>query len=241
MMLVPLILVTYMFPKRTLIVDAGPPPSGHRLRLSRRIRSTLLIIALLSLAMVPVLKSLFEIPPFMVALFGLVILWIYTDLLYRGKHGVIIENLRVNSTFSRIDMSTILFFLGVLMSVAALQTAGQLAEMSEFFNTHINQPVVLVSIFGVISSFLDNVALVAGTMGMYPLAQSGAFMPDGIFWTFLAYCAVTGGNLLIIGSASGVTVMGMEKISFGYYFKRFSLLALLGYAAGAGLFVLLNG
>ncbi len=241
MMLVPLVFVTFMFPKRTLIVDAGPVPTVNRLRLSRRIRYSLLFIALVSFAMVPVLQSLFEIPPFMVALFGLVILWFYTDILYRGKNGVVIENLRVNSTFSRIDMSTILFFLGILMSVAALQTAGQLTDMSSFLNEQIGQPTMISFILGICSSFLDNVALVAGTMGMYPIAQNGAFMADGTFWTFLAYCAVTGGSLLIIGSASGVTVMGMEKIRFGYYLKRFSLLALLGYLVGAGLFVLLNG
>jgi len=241
MMLMPLIFVTFMFPKKTTIVKDITPSTTHRLKLSRRIRYTLLFIALISLAMVPVLKSLLEIPPFMAALFGLVILWIYTDLLYKGKHGAIIENLRVNSTFSRIDMSTILFFLGILMSVVALQTAGHLSDLSAFLDNHITEPAMLSFAFGFIAPILDNVALVAGAMGMYPLAQEGAFMQDGIFWAFLAYCAITGGNLLIIGSASGITVMGMEKISFGYYLKRFSLLALLGFVAGAGLFVLLNG
>ena len=240
MILIPLIFATFMFPKNTLIADEGPQPVIHRLRLSRRIRISLLLIALISFAMVPILKSLFEIPPFMVALFGLVVLWFYTDLLYRGKRGVIIENLRVDSTFSRIDMSTILFFLGILMSVAALQTVGHLNDLSVFLDTHIKEPIELCLAFGVIAPVLDNVALVAAAKGMYALAQTGPFMPDGTFWTFLAYCAVTGGNLLIIGSASGITVMGMEKIGFGYFLKRFSLLALLGFIAGAGLFILLN-
>jgi Na+/H+ antiporter NhaD/arsenite permease-like protein len=100
-------------------------------------------------------------------------------------------------------------------------------------------PEVISLVLGVTSSFLDNVALVAGTIGMYPLAAAGPFMTDGNFWTFLAYCAVTGGSILIIGSASGVTVMGLEKIPFGYYLKKFSLLALLGYFAGAAVYLLL--
>ncbi len=176
----------------------------------------------------------------MTALAGVVALWVYTDILYSGKHNATIQKLRVDSTFSRIDMSTILFFLGILMSVAALRTGGQLADMSKFLDTHVGQPELISFILGLCSSFLDNVALVAGTIGMYPLAGSGAFMSNGVFWTFLAYCAVTGGSILIIGSAAGVTVMGMEKIRFGYYLKRFSLLALLGYIGGAAVFLCLN-
>ncbi len=238
MMLIPLTLVTFMFPKNSYIIDAGPDQG--KIRLSRRIRYTLLAIGLVSFVMVPVLQTLLGIPPFMVALAGVVVLWVYTDLLYAGKHSAIIDTLKVNSTFSRIDMSTILFFLGILMSVAALQTAGQLGNMSTFLDTHVGKPELISFILGICSSFLDNVALVAGTIGMYPIAETGAFMSNGIFWTFLAYCAVTGGSILIIGSAAGVTVMGMEKISFGYYFKRFSLLALLGYVGGAAVFLLLN-
>ncbi|MPM58186.1 Na(+)/H(+) antiporter NhaD [bioreactor metagenome] len=145
----------------------------------------------------------------------------------------------MSRVFSRIDVSTVLFFLGILMSVASLKTAGQLGMMSEYLNKTIPQPEYISIILGLCSSFLDNVALVAGTIGMYPITAAGPFMADGTFWTFLAYCAVTGGSILIIGSASGVTVMGMEKISFGYYFKRFTPLALLGYAAGAAAYMLI--
>ena len=125
------------------------------------------------------------------------------------------------------------------MSVASLKTAGQLNVMSKFLDNTIPTPDLISMLLGLTSSFLDNVALVAGTMGMYPIAAVGAFASNGIFWTFLAYCAVTGGSILIIGSASGVTVMGLEKISFGYYLKRFTPLALLGYFAGAGVYLLL--
>ncbi len=238
MMLIPLIVTTFMFKKNTFI--APTCPDARKPRLSRHIRTRLLVIGLASFILVPVLQTRLGIPPFMTALAGVVALWVYTDILYSGKHNATIQKLRVDSTFSRIDMSTILFFLGILMSVAALRTGGQLADMSKFLDTHVGQPELISFILGLCSSFLDNVALVAGTIGMYPLAGSGAFMSNGVFWTFLAYCAVTGGSILIIGSAAGVTVMGMEKIRFGYYLKRFSLLALLGYIGGAAVFLCLN-
>jgi Na+/H+ antiporter NhaD/arsenite permease-like protein len=127
------------------------------------------------------------------------------------------------------------------MSVQALIVAGQLTIMANFLSDTFADKNIIALVLGVCSSFLDNVALVSATMGMYPIADSGIFAADSAFWTFLAYCAVTGGSILIIGSAAGVTVMGMEKISFGYYLKKFSLPVLLGYALGAAfyLFVLI--
>ena len=134
------------------------------------------------------------------------------------------------------DLTTIFYFLGILMSVAALIEGGQLLAASGKVSELIPSTGILALLTGVLSSVLDNVALVAAVLGMFPVDASGAlspFMLNGSFWVFLAYCAVTGGSLLIIGSATGVTVMGMENISFGYYLKRFSLLALAGYLAGA--------
>ncbi len=240
MMILPLAAVTFMFPKGAVLDNEGLDLNSGRFRLGKKISYSVLTIGLVSLIMVPVLQSVLGIPPFLVVLGGLVVLWCYTDVLYRGKNSETIAALRVNSVFSRIDMATILFFLGILMSVAALRTAGQLGDMSAFLDKHIGDSQVISFILGLCSSFLDNVALVAGTMGMYPIAETGAYMADGSFWTFLAYCAVTGGSILIIGSASGVTVMGMEKIPFMYYFKRFSALALVGYVAGALVFTLLG-
>ena len=172
-------------------------------------------------------------------LLGLTILWIMTDRLYYYRRHKGLQELRVNRVFTRIDVPTVLFFLGILMSVASLKVAGQLTSMSQILNNAIPNPEIISIILGLCSSFLDNVALVAGTIGMYPITQTGAFMVDGTFWTFLAYCAVTGGSIMIIGSASGVTVMGMEKISFGYYFKKFTPLAMLGYFAGAAVYMIL--
>ena len=140
---------------------------------------------------------------------------------------------RVSQILSRINMSTILFFLGILMAVACLETIGVLTMMGEglhevFRGNH----YLITGIIGVLSSIIDNVPLVAGCMGMYPVAPSGDMAVDGVFWQLLAYCAGVGGSMLIIGSASGVVVMGLEKITFGWYMKRISWIAFLGYLAG---------
>jgi len=237
MLLVPLAFATLTLPRG---------PEGRRERHPSTdesvsdARGVVLAVGLLSLALVPVLQSLIELPPFMGVLLGLSILWIYTDRMYFHDSDETIQRMRVGNSFSRLDMATVLFFLGILMAVHALDTAGQLGDLSKFLDAHIPWPELIACILGLCSSFLDNVALVAGAMGMYPTAASGAFSPDGSFWTFLAYCAVTGGSILIIGSASGVTVMGMEKIPFSYYLRRFSPTILLGYLAGAGVFLLVN-
>ena len=195
--------------------------------------------------LVPIWQTFFDVPAFMGVIFGLVIVWIYTELMFfRFKKRL--ENateLRVTSLLNRADLTTIFYFLGILMSVAALIEGGQLAAASTRVTALIPNTGLLAAIIGILSSMLDNVALVAAVLGMYPLETSGAITPfvvNGSFWVFLAYCAVTGGSLLIIGSATGVTVMGLEGISFGYYFKRFSLLALAGYISGAVVYQLIS-
>ena len=140
---------------------------------------------------------------------------------------------RVSNLLSRIDMSTILFFLGILMAVACLEEIGVLTSMGGALNTIFNKNHYLVTgIIGVLSSIVDNVPLVAGCMGMYPVEALGDMAVDGVFWQLLAYCAGVGGSILIIGSDAGVVVMGLEKITFGWYMKRISWIALLGYLAG---------
>ena len=172
-------------------------------------------------------------------LLGLVALWVITDRKYADSDEEAVLNLRVQRAFSRVDISTIFFFLGILMSVQALIVTGQLAIMANFLSDTFADENTIAIVLGVLSSFLDNVALVSATMGMYPLQEAGVFAADSSFWTLLAYCAVTGGSILIIGSAAGVTVMGMEKISFGYYLKRFTPLVLLGFFAGIMVYMLL--
>lgn len=212
-----------------------------------RSRRIIFFIGVLSLALVPVFQIVTDLPPFLGVLLGLVVLWFYTDIMYSKLHMHESQKLRIAQLLPNIDLSTIFFFLGILMSVGALETSGQLGLMSSFLDEHMHDPYLISFVIGVLSSCVDNVALVAATMGMYPVVQQAAdlspyaqyFVSDGGFWTFLAYCAVTGGSILIIGSATGVTVMGLEKIEFMYYTKRFSILALLGYVSGAGVYMLL--
>ena len=139
----------------------------------------------------------------------------------------------MHRTLARVDISTVFFFLGILMSVQALIVTGQLTILANYLNETFGNANIIAIVLGIMSSFLDNVALVSATMGMFPIAEVGTYAADSSFWTLLAYCAVTGGSILIIGSAAGVTVMGMEKISFGYYLKRLTPIVLLGYLAGA--------
>ena len=182
------------------------------------------------LMFVPVFRTLTELPPFMGILLVLGLLWTVTELFYRGKGSA---SNRVGKLLARIDMSTILFFLGILMAVACLEEIGILKGLGIWLNDVSNGNHYLVTgIIGVVSSIVDNVPLVAGCMGMYPIAATGDMAVDGIFWQLLAYCAGVGGSMLIIGSAAGVVIMGLEKISFGWYLKHISWIALIGYLAG---------
>ena len=207
--------------------------------LPHRARIVVFILGILSLMLVPIWQTFFDVPAFMGVIFGLVLVWIYTELMFSRYKKRLREatTLRMTEQLNNnADLTTIFYFLGILMSVAALIEGGQLAAASTQVTKLIPSTGLLATIIGVLSSMLDNVALVAAVLGMYPVDASGALSPfvlNGSFWVFLAYCAVNGGSLLIIGSATGVTVMGLEGISFGYYLKRFSLLALSGYLAGA--------
>lgn len=204
--------------------------------LTKRQRKTVFLIGVGGLIFVPIFKSITHLPPFVGILLVLGVLWTVTELFYRHLHkneerGAMQK--RVVNILSRIDMSTILFFLGILMAVACLETIGVLATLGEGLNTTFNgNHYIVTGIIGVLSSIVDNVPLVAGCMGMYPIAEVGDMAQDGIFWQLLAYCAGVGGSMLIIGSAAGVVVMGLEKITFGWYMKRISLIAFAGYMAG---------
>lgn len=231
MLLVPLACATYMLPTEAMATPAVAD-EAEQSGVSPRTRKTVLYVGLGSLALVPVLQTLIQLPPFMGVLLSLVALWAITDRKYADSEDEAMQNLRVHRAFARVDVSTVFFFLGILMSVQALIVTGQLGILANFLSdTFANENTIAV-ILGILSSFLDNVALVSATMGMYPLTEVGAFAADSSFWTLLAYCAVCGGSILIIGSAAGVTVMGMEKISFGYYLKRFTPIILLGFFAG---------
>ena len=193
------------------------------------------------LLFVPVFKTVTHLPPFMGMMMSLGLLWILTELLHRSKNQEHKEHLTVVGVLRHIDSASVLFFLGILLAVGALQEAGHLVLAADWLRVSLNDVYLIDLAIGLLSAIVDNVPLVAASMGMYDVIQpdqvmnawDAMFVKDGIFWQFLAYCAGTGGSALIIGSAAGVAVMGLERIDFVWYLKRISLLAILGYFAGA--------
>lgn len=203
-------------------------------------RKLMLIMGISGLLFVPIFKTVTHLPPYMGMLLSLGVIWVTTEIMHRNKPYEDRRKLTVIGVLRKVDVPTIFFFMGILTAVAALQSAGHLSLMAGWLNEHVGNVYIINLIIGVLSSIVDNVPLVAGAMGMYEIANVAAtgyealFHVDGVFWEFLAYCAGTGGSILIIGSAAGVAAMGMEKIDFIWYTKKISLLALIGYLAGAG-------
>ena len=210
--------------------------SDHDTPFTRRQRQIIFFLGVGGLMFVPVFKALTGLPPFVGILLVLGVLWTVTEAFYRHLTEAserIDTSKRVGDLLSRIDMPTILFFLGILMAVACLEQIGVLTALGEGLNTVFQGNHYLVTgVIGVLSSIVDNVPLVAGCMGMYPVEAVGDMAVDGIFWQLLAYCAGVGGSMLIIGSAAGVVVMGSEKISFGWYLRHITWIAFVGYLAG---------
>ena len=208
--------------------------------LSAKQRKTVFFLGVGGLIFVPIFKTITHLPPFVGILLVLGVLWTVTEVFYGRMPGLNDKGAkmkRVTDMLSRIDMSTILFFLGILMAVACLETVGVLTALGSGLNVVFNgNNYLITAVIGVLSSIVDNVPLVAGCMGMYPLAETGDMMQDGIFWQLLAYCAGVGGSMLIIGSAAGVVVMGLEKITFVWYMKRISWVAFLGFVGGIGMY-----
>ena len=203
-------------------------------------RKVVFLLGVGGLIFVPIFKSITHLPPFVGILLVLGVLWTVTEVFYRNLHRAGDKGgmqKRVTNMLSRIDMGTILFFLGILMAVACLETIGVLEMLGEGLNVAFDGNHYLVTgIIGVLSSIVDNVPLVAGCMGMYPVTPTGDMAVDGIFWQLLAYCAGVGGSMLIIGSAAGVVVMGLEKITFGWYLRNISWIVLVGYLAGIAVY-----
>ena len=199
------------------------------------------------LLFVPLFKTVTHLPPFMGMMMSLGLLWMLTERLHRSKNHEAKQHLTVVGVLRHINSASVLFFLGILLAVAALQEAGHLILAAEGLRAGLDNVYLIDMAIGLLSAIVDNVPLVAASMGMYDVvavdavtdAWSAMFVQDGIFWQFLAYCAGTGGSALIIGSAAGVAVMGLERIDFVWYLKKISLLAILGYLAGAGVYVLM--
>ena len=193
-------------------------------------RNLMFFLGLGVLVAVPAFKTVTHLPPFMGVLFGLGVLWLVGDLVHRQKAEEDKTHLSLTHALTRIDMPSIVFFVGILLSVATLEHTHILSDVAAWLDHTVGRQDVIVMIIGVVSAIVDNVPLVAASMGMYSLTQ---YPTDSFLWEFLAYCAGTGGSILIIGSAAGVAAMGLEKIDFLWYVKKISGLALIGYFAGA--------
>ncbi|MHB9056735.1 MAG: sodium:proton antiporter NhaD [Paludibacteraceae bacterium] len=209
--------------------------------LSKKQQSIILFLGVGMLIMVPVFKTITHLPPFMGMMLGVAILWVVTEIMHHKYAEDSMDELQSGkdrnlvSVLGRIDLSSILFFLGILLAIAGLESSGILGKLAAYMDEKIGNLNFIVMAIGLASSIIDNVPLVAATQGMYSLAQ---YPMDHYIWEFLAYCAGTGGSILIIGSAAGVAAMGMEKINFFWYVKKISWLALIGYFAGAFMYIL---
>ena len=204
-------------------------------------RNLIFFLGLAGLLFVPIFKTVTHLPPFMGMMLSLGVMWAVTEVIHSSKNREDKSHLSVIGVLRKVDTASVLFFLGILLAVAGLQSAGHLAVMAGSLNDAFDGNIYAINIvIGLLSSIVDNVPLVAGSMGMYEVVEAGAFAQDGVFWQFLAFCAGTGGSALIIGSAAGVAVMGLEKIDFVWYLKKISILALIGYFAGAGTYILMQ-
>ena len=231
-LLVPLLIITWRMDGTT---EAPVFESSERIRTPVWERNLVFFIGLLSLIFVPVFKAVTHLPPYMGILTALGIMWIITEIIHYRKDELNKDKFSVLYALRKIDMPSILFFLGILLAIGVLQHVGILRSAADWLDEYVGNMHAMVILIGILSAIIDNVPLVAGAMGMYDMS---VFPVDHSFWLFLAYCAGTGGSMLIIGSAAGVAAMGMEKISFLWYVRHFSWLALLGYAAGAGVYIL---
>jgi len=232
-MIVPLGITAYGLRGRDVIAKEQVE-SDHGLRTTEFERNLMFFTGLGVLVAVPAFKTVTHLPPFMGVMFGLGILWLVGDLVHRHKEDEAKHHLTLVHALSKIDMSSLVFFIGILLSVATLEHTHILTSLAQWLDQTIGRQDVIVMIIGIASAIVDNVPLVAASMGMYSLAQ---FPPDHFLWEFLAYCAGTGGSILVIGSAAGVAAMGLEKIHFFWYVKKISGLALVGYFAGAGTYL----
>ena len=232
-LLVPLTVTSFILGARPVI--APPRSADDALNETTAFeRNLMFVMGLAILVAVPVFKTVTHLPPFMGILFGLGLLWMVGDLVHRKEEDLRKQRLTLARALTRIDMSSIVFFIGILLSVAVLEHTHILSNIAGWLDHTVGRQDVIVMLIGLVSAVVDNVPLVAASMGMYSLEQ---YPPDSFLWEFMAYCAGTGGSILIIGSAAGVAAMGLEKIDFIWYVRKISALALLGYLAGAVFYI----
>ncbi len=197
-------------------------------------KSLMFFMGIGSLLFVPVFKAITHLPPYLGILLALGVLWLTGNILHRNKPAEEKEHLTLSKALKRIDMATVVFFIGILLAVASLSANGMLPNLAKWLDVKLGSQSLIVIIIGLASAVIDNIPLVAASMGMYPLSQ---FPTDSFLWEFMAYAAGTGGSILIIGSAAGVAAMGLEKIQFFWYAKRIGPLAFIGYFAGIAAYI----
>jgi Na+/H+ antiporter NhaD/arsenite permease-like protein len=210
------------------------PMKDGKIVLSKTHQTTVFIAGISMLVMVPIFKAVTHLPPYMGILIGLGILWVMTEIMHSKKDEDQKHHFSVTKALRKTDLPSILFFLGILLSISALQAMGILTHAAQWLTENLQNDNIIVIAIGLLSSIVDNVPLVAAAQGMYDMTQ---YAQDHVFWSFLAYCTGTGGSVLIIGSAAGVAAMGLEKIHFSWYLKNMSILALLGYLSGAVFYI----
>ncbi|MFK4508351.1 sodium:proton antiporter NhaD [Bradyrhizobium daqingense] len=230
-LLVPLVLITFALRGKTI---AAPPKDGGLQGVDPFERNVMFYLGLGVLIAVPAFKTITHLPPFMGVLLGLGVVWLVGEIVHRGKDEHVRQPLTLAQALTRIDMGSIVFFVGILLAVACLENAGLLSMLAKWLDAVIGRQDIIVIALGLLSAVIDNVPLVAATMGMYDIAH---YPPDSFLWEFIAYCAGTGGSILIIGSAAGVAAMGLERIEFLWYARRIAPAALLGYLAGALVYI----
>lgn len=236
-MLIPTAIVSFWFRGKVVASPAlaSREKSGYQTNAFER--SFMFFAGIGFLCAVPVFKTLTHLPPFMGILFALGLLWLFGELIHRKKDDEAKQHLSLGAALQKIDMASLIFFIGILLAVATLEHSHLLAGLAQWLDKAIGSQAIIVSIFGLASAIVDNVPLVAASMGMYSLSS---YPQDAFIWEFLAYAAGTGGSILIIGSAAGVAAMGLEKIEFFWYVRKISLLAFIGYVSGALVYIALN-
>ena len=232
-LLVPLSVTAFLLRGRG--VEGVASEQSDQLKATGFEKNLMFFMGLGILVLVPVFKTVTHLPPFMGILFGLGLLWLVGDLIHKNKEDDAKEHFTLVHALTKIDMGSIVFFIGILLAVASLEHSHILTSVAQWLDQSVGRLDVIVTLIGLVSAVVDNVPLVAASMGMYSLTQ---YPPDSFLWEYMAYCAGTGGSILIIGSAAGVAAMGLEKIDFIWYMKKISWLAALGYFAGAAFYVI---
>ncbi len=233
-MVIPALLISWKMKGKLKLVE-GDAEENINFTTNAFERNLVFGLGIASLLFVPIFKTITHLPPYMGILFGLGVMWVITELIHSERDEEEKGLLSVNHALKKIDTASVLFFLGILLSIGALEVIGVLDNIATIMDEKIGNITVITLLIGLLSAVVDNVPLVAAAQGMYPLTE---FPTGHFFWEFLAYCAGTGGSALIIGSAAGVAAMGIEKIDFIWYMKKISIIAIIGYFAGAAVFIL---